>query len=148
MKIVITIDTNENEVKVVTDEQKSEQTIAEKETEGVNSISQYARYFDEVSRYYNICDNVILFLQTTEHSANELLKKNKHLYLNDVYEMLGLPVTDEGDVVGWIYDEKNPIGDNFVDFGIFEYHNWKALRGIEDHKILLDFNVDGYIGKS
>ena len=40
MKIVITIDTNENEVKVVTDE-KSEQSITAKETTEVGSVSQY-----------------------------------------------------------------------------------------------------------
>lgn len=61
--------------------------------------------------------------------------------------MLGIPRTQAGQIVGWIYDEKNPIGDNFVDFGIYDMHkeaNRDFVNGYEK-VILLDFNVDGNI---
>ena len=32
---------------------------------------------------------------------------------------LGIDMTKEGQLVGWMYDLDNPIGDNRVDFGIF-----------------------------
>ena len=61
--------------------------------------------------------------------------------------MLGAPRTKAGQIVGWIYDEKHPVGDNFVDFGIFNIHNPSNrdfINGYEE-AILLDFNVDGNI---
>ena len=52
-------------------------------------------------------------------------------------------------VVGWIYDEKNPVGDNYVDLGIQELYEKTENDGITDYNpaILLDFNVDGNIYK-
>lgn len=46
-----------------------------------------------------------------------------------------------------IYDKKNPIGDNYVDFGIYNTSkeaNRNFVNGYE-RTILLDFNVDGNI---
>jgi hypothetical protein len=58
-----------------------------------------------------------------------------------------MPRTKEGAVVGWVYDEKNPTGDNFVDFGIYDTtkkNNVDFVNGLKSG-ILLDFNVDGEI---
>ena len=49
--------------------------------------------------------------------------------------------------VGWMYMENNPIGDNYVDFGIFDIHseaNRNFVNGLEK-SIWLTFNVDGDI---
>lgn len=35
----------------------------------------------------------------------EILKRNGYLFLNDVYQILGLPLTREGQTSGWVYDE-------------------------------------------
>ena len=48
---------------------------------------------------------------------------------------------------GWIYDEEHPVGDNFIDFGIYDLdkeRNRAFVNGYE-RNILLDFNVDGNI---
>ena len=48
---------------------------------------------------------------------------------------------------GVVYDKKNPIGDNYVDFGIYNTSkeaNRNFVNGYE-RTILLDFNVDGNI---
>ena len=58
--------------------------------------------------------------------------------------MLGVPRTRSGGVVGWVYDPVNPIGDNYVDFGIHVQRNQDFINGYE-RSILLDFNVDGNI---
>ena len=67
--------------------------------------------------------------------------------MNEVYEMLGIPKTVIGQRVGWVYDENNPVGDNFVDFGIYDLYNEKARDFVNGYErtILLDFNVDGDI---
>ncbi len=90
-----------------------------------------------------------MFLKHQQNYANELLRSNGYLFLNDVYDMLGIPRTKAGQVVGWIYDEDNPNhkGDNFVDFGIYDIHrqaNRDFVNGYE-RVIWLDFNVDGNI---
>lgn len=61
--------------------------------------------------------------------------------------MLGIPRVKAGQVVGWIYDEENPIGDNFVDFGIYDQNRVKNRDFVNGYErtILLDFNVDGNI---
>ena len=69
------------------------------------------------------------------------------MFLNEVYDLLGFQRTKAGNVVGWIYDEKNPIGDNFVDFDILNVNrpkNRDFVNGYE-RSIILDFNVDGPI---
>ena len=88
-----------------------------------------------------------MFLKQQQNYANEMLKSKGHLFLNEVYDMLGIPRTKAGQVVGWVYDEKNPIGDNFVDFGLYDI-NREAVRNFVngyERTILLDFNVDGNI---
>lgn len=88
-----------------------------------------------------------MFLIQQQQYANDLLQSKGHLFLNEVYDMIGIPRTKAGQVVGWIYDEKNPVGDNFVDFGIFDIHkpkNRDFVNGYE-RSIVLDFNVDGNI---
>lgn len=113
-----------------------------------SEYSEYAKFFDcgcigwDKDPEYNL-----LQLKAQQDYANDLLRTKGHLYLNEVYDMLGIPRTRAGQVVGWIYDEKNPIGDNFVDFGIYDGHkpsNRDFVNGYE-RAILLDFNVDGNI---
>lgn len=88
-----------------------------------------------------------MFLFKQQNYANDTLKARGYLFLNEVYDMLGIPRTKAGQVVGWIYDEKHPIGDNFVDFGIVDVNNERSrafMNGYE-RSIILDFNVDGNI---
>lgn len=54
--------------------------------------------------------------------------------------MLGVPRRAIGQLVGWVYDENNPNGDNFVDLDIFNERN-----NNDDNVFILDPNVDGYI---
>lgn len=113
-----------------------------------NTYSDYARFFDDGCEGWskdpeqNLC-----FLKCQQSYANEKLKSQGYLFLNDVYKMLGIPVTKAGQCVGWIYDEKNPIGDNFVDFGFYDTNRTKVRDFVNGYErtILLDFNVDGNI---
>lgn len=113
-----------------------------------NVYSEYSKFFDEsCPGFTKDPEYNLMFLKDQQRYANDLLKVKGYLFLNDVYEMLGIPRTQAGQIVGWIYDEKNPIGDNFVDFGIYDLHkeaNRDFVNGYE-RVILLDFNVDGDI---
>ena len=78
---------------------------------------------------------------------NNLLKSRGYLFLNEVYEALGFPITKAGQVVGWLYRPDNPNGDNYVDFGIFNLQSEKACDFVNGYErsLVLDFNVDGNI---
>lgn len=79
----------------------------------------------------------LTLLQSKQTYFNDLLKIRGYVFLRDVYEDLGFPVTVKTLFVGWVYDLENSIGDNFIDFGI-------TTKG-EEPNIELDFNVDGII---
>lgn len=112
-------------------------------------ISEYAKFFDvfNTDEHQKDPEYNLMFLRRQQEWANEVLKSRGHLFLNEVYDMLGIPRTKAGQVVGWVYDEKNPNGDNYVDFGIYDINNERKrafVNGLEPN-ILLDFNVDGVI---
>lgn len=114
----------------------------------LDNVSEYAKFFDEYcpgwrkDNEYNL-----MFLRRMQDNANEKLKAQGHLFLNEVYDMLGIPRTTAGQVVGWIYDKNNTKGDNYVDFGIYDTHNERKRAFVNGYErsILLDFNVDGPI---
>ena len=113
-----------------------------------NTYSEYARFFDDgCNGWSKDPEHNLWFLKCQQAQANDRLKLNGYLFLNDVYEMLGIPRTKAGQVVGWIYNEKNPVGDNFVDFGIYNMDIEKCRDFVNGYErtILLDFNVDGPI---
>ena len=113
----------------------------------ISEHSEYARFFDETSTSYEKdAEYNLMFLRRQQDYANELLRSKGHLFLNEVYDMLGIPRTKAGQIVGWIYDEKNPNGDNYVDFNIYngDERSRAFVNGYE-RCILLDFNVDGVI---
>lgn len=134
---------------IVTNEDGTE-TVVKKTVEVAdpNGYSDYARFFDDgCTGWTKDPEYNLTFLKNQQRYANDLLQTRGHLYLNEVYDMLGIPRTKAGQVVGWVYDEKHPVGDNFVDFGIYcldKETNRKFVNGYE-RTILLDFNVDGNI---
>lgn len=138
------------EVEEVVTDKDGKETVVKKTVDVVDptKISDYARMFDDgcigwtKDPEYNL-----MFLKGQERFANDKLQSQGYLFLNDVYDMLGIPRSKAGQCVGWIYDEKNPVGDNFVDFGIFNTNIQKTADFVNGYErtILLDFNVDGNI---
>lgn len=107
--------------------------------------SVYSRFFDELSsQWTKSADLNKLNLLKWQDWANDLLNARGHLFLNEVYDMLGFKRSQAGAVVGWV---KNGDGDNYVDFGIFNVNRPKARDFVNGYErsILLDFNVDGVI---
>ena len=132
-----------------TDSKGKEKTV--KKTVSVadpNEYSDYARIFDNGNYGWSKdAESNLIFLKQQQNWANDKLKAKGHLFLNEVYDMLGFKRTKAGQVVGWIYDEEHPTGDNFVDFGIYNLNIEKARDFVNGYErsIILDFNVDGPI---
>lgn len=125
-----------------------------------NSVSQYARWFDEgdwddVNKrwiHHNLCWKEDAWmnqrtLRSVEREMNQKLVIDGFLFLNDVYRKLGLPLSIDGQIVGWTYTGN---GDHGVSFGVFDDDprqlpcNKRFMEG-KTNRALLDFNVDGPI---
>lgn len=104
-------------------------------------ISEYARFFDDgcvgwtKDPEYNLA-----FLKAQQKYANNMLRTRGHLFLNEIYDLLGITRTKAGAIVGWIYGDD----DSHVDFGLYSERNRNFINGFEN-TVLLDFNVNGNI---
>ena len=111
-----------------------------------SQYSPYARRFDETHPNWTKNPEVNRFyLKARQAQANDMLKARGHLFLNEVYDMMGFPRTKAGAVVGWLYDPKRPeLGDSYVDFGMYEIQEGEDFESYVKSYIL-DFNVVGDI---
>lgn len=130
-------------------EKKVKKTI--ETVDGINpaDYSDFARFFDERSDCWEDDPEMnLMFLKAQQKYANDLLMSRGYLFLNEVYDLLDIPITKAGQAVGWIYDKTKAeqIGDGYVDFGIYQM-NTASQRFVNGYEpvILLDFNVDGTI---
>ena len=142
------------EVEEVVVDKKGNEKVVKKTVEVAEPsqefYSDYARCFDDgCTGWTKDPEYNLMFLRQQQNYANELLKSRGHLFLNEVYYMLGIPKTKAGQVVGWIYDESNPNknGDGYVDFGIYDLYKQGSRDFVNGYErtIWLDFNVDGVI---
>lgn len=83
-----------------------------------------------------------IFLIMQQEYCNEKLRRNGFIVENEVRDILGLPRTKRGQVVGWIWDNDDPDKQDVVDFGIFADYNCGFINGTEN-RALLNFNVRG-----
>ena len=137
------------EVKEVIQNEDGTETVVTNTVEVAhpNLGSDYARFFDESCPAWDKDPEYnLMFLRRQQDYANDLLKQNGYLLLNDVYKMLGIQTTKAGMVVGWIYDEQG-YSDGYVDFGIYDGSDARKRAFVNGHErnILLDFNVDGNV---
>lgn len=114
----------------------------------LNEPSDYARFYDVgCNGWQKDPEQNLWYLRLQQNYANEKLKAKGYLFLNEVYESLGIPITKAGAQVGWLLDESNADSDNYVDFGIYNMHRQANIDFVNGYErtILLDFNVDGPI---
>lgn len=130
---------------VIVDDKGKVLTDSEKTRIRLDNLSGYARFFDELCESWKPQPEFnLIFLRAQQNWANDILQARGHLFLNEVYDMLGIPRTKAGAVVGWTISNS---GDNYVDFGLFDGDNPAARDFVNGREgaILLDFNVDGVI---
>lgn len=112
---------------------------------GTQDPSVYARFFDQLNvNWKKTPEYNLIFLRCQQSYANDMLHARGHIFLNEVYDMLGIERSRAGAVVGWVV---RGDGDNYVDFGVFDGNNAKARDFVNGREgsILLDFNVDGVV---
>jgi hypothetical protein len=111
--------------------------------------SPYAKFFDPSNPNWSKTPEYnMMFLRAQQQMANDRLVAHGYLFLNEVYEALGLPRTQAGQLVGWRYDApRDRSGDGYVDFGLYLIGDECNRAFVNGHEptVLLDFNVDGLI---
>lgn len=113
----------------------------------LKALSPYARIIAEES---STCwdpneDYTSQNISAVQLWANRRLERKGHLFLNEVFDQLGLSRTREGAVVGWL---KNGEGDGYVSFGDFDASIYRVPSDDYtrvDSNFIVDFNVDGVI---
>ena len=116
--------------------------VAEKQ-----KYSDFARCFDAGCRGWTKDPEYnLMVVRRAEDWANEKLKADGYLFLNEVYDLFNFPRTKAGKIVGWIYDEEHPER-NYVDFGIYNLTDEQCRNFVNGYErsIWLDFNVQGPI---
>jgi len=136
----------ERELAVDTDEGVAVKTVKSVDGDSLKSDKTakiYGRFFDEYNpNWERSRGKNAMFLRSQQNFANDLLNARGHVFLNEIYDMLGMERSKAGALVGWVKGN----GDNYIDFGILEdlYMGQKFVNG-DEPSIFLDFNVDGPI---
>lgn len=116
----------------------------------VNSLKALSLYARIIAEESSTCwdpneDYTSQNLAAVQLWANRRLERKGHLFLNEVFDQLGLSRTREGAVVGWL---KNGEGDGYVSFGDFDASIYRVPSDDYtrvDSNFIVDFNVDGVI---
>lgn len=107
-----------------------------------NGTSPYSRFFEPSNpNWQKDMEYNRTFIQCQQNYANHLLNARGHVFLNEVYDQLGLDRCPAGAVVGWVLGGE---GDGYIDFGLFDAPNVDFING-NARGCLLDFNVDGVV---
>lgn len=123
-----------------------------------DGYSDFARMFDENNDLFQKNVNVngkepsygvynLKQVTDLEREANEKLRKNGFLTINEVYDMLHFEKTIAGRDAGWIWDINDPtcVEGSHISFGILGNKSEEDIRAILigiDSSFILDFNID------
>lgn len=108
-----------------------------------NVFDQYSEHWQ---RYWTPAQ-VWQYLKRKEAELNDKLQINKHLFVNEVWDALGLERTPEGQLCGWIITRNH---DAHVSLGLDEMpddqvRKFMSFMNNEDIWIRLNLNPDGMI---
>lgn len=144
------IKSKEIEEKIVNED--GSETVEKKTVQVANPgyISEFTLCFDETcSAWSRDAELNKATLVQTQNWANDVLRSQGHLFLNEVLDMLGAQRTRAGNVVGWVYNSNDPEydGDGYVDFGMIDLYdeNKRNFANGLEKSIWLEFNVDGNV---
>lgn len=123
-----------------TDKNGEVKTTKKTHMEFDQDMNKYSRIFEECTTHhwdpdpdYNRSDLIL-----KQNHFNQMLHSKRYVFLNDVYEALGFPITSYGQDMGWIIDSETP--DACVDFGLYDF-NENGVRRIDD----MDYNTNAIL---
>ena len=131
---------------VVVNDKGEEETVKKVVyTADIDTHNEFSKFFDCGNKGWEPDAELnYKYLMHLQGYLNEKLRADGFMFLNDVYDALGIPRTRAGQLFGWLYDEKNPHGANKIDFGLHNIYNEKTRDFVNGYEnvVILDFNVD------
>lgn len=127
-------------------DEKGNMTVKETEkhtaTKNRYDDSDFTRLFDEVNArtWKNNAVANFDFLKGMERWCTERLRNKGHIFLNEVYDCLGMDHTPTGALCGWTLSGD---GDDYVSFGIDNIP--KDWEWYDEPNMWLNFNCEGAI---
>lgn len=131
----------------VVDEETGKTKKKKEKYKSPTKISQYARFYDETAKQWTKDGGANYnFVRAKMITLQDKLVAERHLFLNDVYKALGLPITIAGQSAGWIYDP-NDRNNTLIAFKGFDglgsgYNlsgNVRAFMNGAERNCLIDF---------
>lgn len=117
--------------------------------------SMYARYFNKQTSIYYKRNHMYNedFLKCSYENLNNLLKARGYLFLNEVYQELGMPIVDYGQMAGWIYDPDSRIRPSHSDTDLLDLRIQEVIEPFNpldpdakrENIWMIDPNVEGNI---
>lgn len=141
-------------VDVITDKKGNEKTKVSKVKESAETPNPEIILFDKSSPYFRegYPELNLLFLRKLEEDFTKMLKAKDRVFLNEIRDSFGYPETAEGQIIGWVNDDLDPLCDCAVDFGVFdkngfplETDNVKDFVNGKNDFIYLNLNLDGVV---
>lgn len=136
------------EITEMTEDGKTKTKKVEKKIVKDLDFSPYARFFDEANPNWEPnAEYNLNFLRMVEDQMTNRLRANGHLFLNEVYDALGMDRSDIGQNVGWVYDPDSDLSDNYVDFNIYNVNKQVKRDFVNGYEnvIIIEPNCDGDI---
>lgn len=91
------------------------------------------QYYEHSSRNWSPDPHInSLFIRTCLNFLQDRLKAQGYLFLNEIYDQLGLARTSQGQLVGWIYADCKP-----------DEEIWASDSDSEEEFITLTFRTQG-----
>lgn len=141
--------------KTVVDENGTETVVKEKVDIADGKNDNYTRFFTRHNpNWDNSPDQIKFFMLSAQRALNDLLKARAHssptgigyVTFNEALSEFGfdIPADGSGLVQGWIYDKKNPFGNNYIEVDVVAC-KLPGEDGTLEQAYSVAFNVDGDI---
>lgn len=127
---------------VEVEEEKEDGTVKTKTKKNADVLDGYtknAKFFDASSPYWEkSAEHNLCFLRERQSYANQLLQTRGHIFVNEIYDMIGIPRTKAGAVEGLLKEKDGKT--MVVDFGIYELYREAARDFVNGYEnvILID----------
>lgn len=126
------------EIEETTVDENGKEVIDKKVVDVVEDTpSGYSYLFDELSSEWHRDVNITAsVLSGFEKLLNKRLEADGYLFLNTVLKMLDLPLTEAGQIIGWVYKEGDSRYQDYVSFGV----NWDEYKRNGDPSVWIEPN--------
>ena len=126
-------------------DENGDAVLTEEDILNPTEFSGYARLFDETNKNWDAIKGYNhLYVWSQEDYANDLLISRGHIFLNEIYDVLGMDRTPEGALVGWVVEE----GYERIDFALPKRDTPEAqalAKYGSKTGMMVDFNVQGIV---